>query len=228
MKNLIFDSSSIISLSMNGLLWILDPLRKKFDGEFLISESVKDEIIDKPLTSKKYKLEALNLLEITQKGILKTFKENMKMSEELLELTNSIFRGKHENIKILHEGEITTLAKAIESGTEAFVIDERTTRLLIENPNKLHSLLEKKLHTPINVDKNKLKKFKEMTKGIKILRSTELVIISYEMGLFKNYFNIKGISNLKHEILDGLLWALKLRGCSISDAEINEIIKIEK
>jgi hypothetical protein len=49
--------------------------------------------------------------------------------------------------------------------------------------------------------------------------------VAYEKGLFDNCKN-KGISN--REILEGILWGLKLRGCAISFEEISEIITLER
>ena len=59
MKALVFDSGPIINLALNNMLWILKPLKEKFKGDFYITESVKRECIDRPLTSKKFKYEAL-------------------------------------------------------------------------------------------------------------------------------------------------------------------------
>ena len=55
MKSLVFDSSTIITLAMNNLLSLLKPLKEKFQGEFYIPLSVKEEIIDVPFRSKKFK-----------------------------------------------------------------------------------------------------------------------------------------------------------------------------
>ena len=49
--------------------------------------------------------------------------------------------------------------------------------------------------------------------------------VASEMGYFKEYEN--KYAN-KKDILDGILLGLRLRGCSISTDEIDEIIKIEK
>ena len=91
-------------------------------------------------------------------------------------------------------------------------------------------MLEKKLHTKIIINKENLNYFKKETRNIKIIRSSELMIIAYELGLFKDYEDIKKLieNNFKKELLNGILWGLRLKGCAISTDEINEIIKIEK
>ncbi|KHO51294.1 MAG: hypothetical protein QT04_C0044G0003 [archaeon GW2011_AR11] len=58
MKALVFDSGPIISLTLNGLLWMLRPLKQRFKGDFCITKAVYGEIISYPLHTKKFKLEA--------------------------------------------------------------------------------------------------------------------------------------------------------------------------
>ena len=49
MKNIVFDTSSIISIVTNDLLGTLKLLKQNFDVEFYIPESVKVELIDRAL-----------------------------------------------------------------------------------------------------------------------------------------------------------------------------------
>ena len=51
------------------------------------------------------------------------------------------------------------------------------------------------------------------------------MVVEFEKGLLNEYEN--KYSN-KKEILDGILWGLRLRGCAISTEEISEFIKIER
>ncbi len=214
--NLIFDSSSIISIATNSLLYSLRELKKQFKGEFIIPSSVKKELIDNPIKLKKYKLEALIIQDLLEDKILTIKKEKINY---LMNLANSIYINKRKKIKIVHEGEIETIAMQ----NNICVIDERTTRMLIENPLKLKELLEKKLHSKIHIDVKNLNEFKELTKDVKIIRSTELMTIAFEKGLFKDFIP-KG---KRKDFLDGLLWGLKLRGCAISSDEINQILRLK-
>lgn len=228
MKPIIFDSSPLINLAMNNLLWTLKSLKQKYKGDFLIPMPVRQEIIDKPLTSKKFKLEALTVLEEFNENILKVQwnSELEQKANELLEITNHIYFSKNQPIEIMHAGEVGAIALALELEAETFVVDERTARILIENPNKLLELLEKKLHTKITVNKKNLDLFKQRVKNLKIIRSTELMLIAYEMGLFKEFVKpTPFVKNITREFVDGLLWALKLHGCSIAEDEIKEIAK---
>ena len=43
MRSIIFDTGPIISLVTNNMLWLLEPLKKQFKGEFYITKSVKKE-----------------------------------------------------------------------------------------------------------------------------------------------------------------------------------------
>jgi predicted nucleic acid-binding protein len=231
MKALIFDSSSIISITTNNLLDILTDLKKIYKGEFLISNEVLKEIVDDPLRSRRFKLEALQLAHYLARGNIKLFKHDLDdKTNYLLTLANSIFQINNDNISIVQKAEAEALALTLFLEADALVIDERTTRLLIEDTLKLKHLLEKKLHRKITINKENLNYFKKETKGIKILRSSELMIIAYEHGLFKDYEDIKKIfeNNLKKELLTGILWGLRLKGCGVSTEEIDEAIKIER
>jgi hypothetical protein len=91
--------------------------------------------------------------------------------------------------------------------------DERTIRVLSEKPENVLSLLQKKLHTQISSNKKNY----EVFKGFKFIRSSELVYIAYKRGIIK----------LKNgNVLDALLYAVKLNGCSISEEEISEMKRL--
>ena len=224
MRALVFDTSTIISLSTNDLLWILKLLKEKFKGDFLISDAVKEELIDYPLKTKKFKFEAIIISNLLNNNYLRIYssKEINEKINYLDNLINTTFKAKGDYIKIMHKGEIGSLAVAILLNTDAYAVDERTTRLLIEDPDRLARILRNKLHTTVNVNKNNLDILKKEVKNIKVLRSTELALIGYELGLFSDFLK----SSSKKDLIDGLLWGLKLRGCSITDNEISEALKI--
>ena len=69
-RAIIFDSGALISLAMNGLLPELKELKKIFKGKFIITNEVKKEIIDKPITIKRFELEALRLKELLDKKVI--------------------------------------------------------------------------------------------------------------------------------------------------------------
>jgi len=228
MKSIIFDSGPIISLSMNNLLWVLPELKKLYPGKFFITPNVKREIIDNPLESKKFKFEALQVLRIYKEKVLELFEKSTlkRKTTDLLDLANNLFYAQNKNINIVQYAEIEVLVAAIISGSDAIVIDERTTRLLIENPKKLMKILKKKLHTDVQINRNNLVKFKGMTKKLKVIRSTELILMAYEKGLLDKF--ILDIEKPKKTLLEALLWCLKLNGCSISNNEIKKAVVLEE
>ncbi len=226
-KILIFDASSLISFAMNGLLPELKELRKIFPGKFIIPKEVKQEIIEKPLTIKRFELEALKLNELLEEKIIE-LPDAININEEeitnetnrLLSLANETFleRGKKE-IHLIDLGETAclVLSRILDKKNipNVLVIDERTTRMLSEKPQNLKKLLQKKLHVRVDIKKENLKQFK----GFKIVRSCELIYIAYKNELVR----IKD-----KRILDALLYALKYKGCAITKDEIESIKKLGK
>lgn len=228
MKSLCFDTGPIITLALNGLLWILEPLKKRYKGEFLITHKVKHELIDRPISSKKFKLEALQVLEVIEAGTLQLASPSRidELTEDLLELANNIYYAKNRPLKLVHPAEVESLATYLILGSEGFVVDERTTRLLIEKPDALADRLRHKLHTKIDVDKKKLKDLSNRLNSVKLIRSVELVTVAFESGILDRY--IAHLPQAKKTLLDALLWGAKLNGCAISEGEIKQILKEER
>jgi len=227
MKSLIFDAGPIISFATNNLLWILEPLKKKFNGKFYITEAVKYELIDKPLETKKFKFEAIQVERLLEDKVLEVINNNFitEKSPWLLETANQVFKAYNNHIKIVHYAEMSVIAAAINLNSDAIVIDEKTTRFMIENPKMVLEILKRTLHTPISVNESSLKEFENIVKNIKTLRSIELVIIAYENGFLNNY--VTQIPNARRNLLESLLWGLKLNGCAVSEDEIGQIVKME-
>lgn len=228
-KYLIFDAGPLINFSMNGMLHILEKLHKEFQGEFLITKEVKGEIIDRPLNIKRFELGALRLQQLFKKGIIKHANLSKKEIEELrkvrdnfMQTANNLFKTKKRDVHLLDKGECAALAlstilkrKLGAGGRDniPLVVDERTTRMLCENPENLRKLMEKKLHTPIKANPNNYQVFQ----GFKIIRSTELAYIAYK----------KGLVELKDpKILGAMLYGLKFKGCSISEEEVEKLSRM--
>ncbi|MEM4245427.1 MAG: hypothetical protein QW404_00735 [Candidatus Nanoarchaeia archaeon] len=230
MKSLVFDTSSIISIATNNLLWVLPELKKRFRGEFYIVPAVKEEVIDVPIKSIRYKLEAMQILSLIGDGQIKVYRNSfMKKKEELAELANKIFRKKDMWIRIMHDAELESLALVLELNASAYVIDERNTRMLIENPESLGQLLKDKLHTDIEIDYENLERFKQNVKEVNVIRSAELMTVAYELGIMDNYLKKEEKAiidiDLEKNLLHGMLWGLKLNGCAITKNEINEVVR---
>ena len=219
-KNLIFDSGPLINFAMNGSLHILERLKENFKGDFLITKEVRKEIIDKPATIKRFKLESLQLKSLYDRKIIKLANLTKSQINELTEkrnkfmsIANSTFRAKNKPLHLIDKGECAVLALSELTNSPYIVIDERTTRILCENPENLKKLLQKKLKTKITANKDNYPYFNKF----KIIRSTELAYLAYKKNLF----------NLKYpEALEAMLYGLKYRGCSISEQEVKQIAKM--
>lgn len=227
MKSLVFDAGPIISLATNNLLFILEPLKKQFNGKFYITESVKSELVDRPFEIKKFKFEAIQVEKLIENGVLEVMDNNFIRDEtpRLLNVANEIFGAYKHYMKIVHYAEISVIAAAINLNSDAIVIDEKTTRFLIENPKMIVEILRKTLHTSISINENNLKEFKNNVKNIRTIRSIELVTIAYEQGILDSY--ITKIPDARKNLLESVLWGVKLNGCAVSRDEIDQIVKIE-
>lgn len=232
MKAMVFDAGPLISLAMNNLLWLLEPLKKEFKGEFHISAAVKKEVVDKPLSTKRFKFEAIQIQRYISSGVLKVLKNEATKEKtvKMLDLANHCFSAKGNPIRIVHYGEMASLVAALSLNASAVVIDERTTRKLIEEPEKLAEIMKKRLHTSIETNKESLQTIMNEIKGIRVIRSVELVTIAYEKGLFEGFIQTEkdAIPNIKKTLLESLLWGLKLDGCAISNKDISAIMKLER
>ncbi len=228
MNAFIFDSSSVISMASNCLLATLKLLHENFNVNFYFGKRVVEETVNQALSSKRYKLEGFRILEMIKNGvfIIAPITELNLRIDEFLRLSNKIFFARGTFIKIIHKGEAESVILAKEFNCP-LVIDEKTTRQLIENPYNLRDLLQKRLHTQVNINQNNLNKCKDIYNGIRIVRSTEIAAFAFEKGYFKSFEskNKLAIHNSRKMVLEALLWGLKLNGCSISENEIDDYIE---
>ena len=222
MKALIFDSGSLINFSMNGLVSLFEDLKKNFKGKFIITKEVKYEVIDRPMKIKRFELGALKIQHLLKEKVLEMpsalgiDEEDIKVKKrKILSLANHAYYARGELMHIIDDGEASCVALSLlakEKGIESVIaIDERTTRMIIENPENLRRLFENKLHGKV-----KLEQDLSFLRGIRVIRSAELAYVAYKKGLVK----------LKNGVLDALLYATKYKGCSISRQEIEEAKRI--
>ncbi len=224
MKALIFDSGTLINLSMNGLLDILDSLKSKFDGKFIITLPVKYETIDRPMKVQRFELGALRVRQLMQRGVLElpeAFKINNEELEQLtsilLEKANHIIQVNDNWVDIVSEAEISCIALSSmlkEQGIETLIaIDERTTRTLCENPHMLERLISDRMHQWAKVTASDLSEFR----GHQFIRSSELVYVAHKKGVL-------GVTG--KQALEAALYATKSKGSAISYEEIEVMKKI--
>lgn len=219
MKFLILDSGPLISLTMNGLLEIFEKLKTKYkEVQFIITPSVKHEVIDHALNVKKYELEGLKLMDLINRKIFTLSSEFVpnnileKETQRIMKTANSIIKLSGQPIELIQVGESACLAFANLCDCENVIaIDERTTRLLSESPENLQKIMERKLHAQLNLNTKLLKEFKDF----RFIRSSELLYIAYKNDLI-------GLKKDK-ALLDALLYAVKYTGTAISSKEIEEM-----
>ncbi len=218
-STLMFDAGPLINFSMNGSLDILRKLKKEFKGKFLITDSVKNETMDYPEKIKEYELGALRIEGLLKDKVIEisNFSEKQKQelemkTNEIMNLANSTFRTDRRDIHIIDRGESSIIAlSTIMKSNCALVIDERTTRMLCENPENLRKLLEKKLHTKIMANKENYGFFTQFN----VIRSIELAYIAYKRKLFD-------LEDPRE--LEAMLYGLKFKGASVSEEEIQELL----
>lgn len=224
MKVVVFDSGPLINFSINGLLDILEKLKKDKEIKFLITEAVHYETVDRPSNIEKFELGALRVQDLVNRGILefpeslgiesKSIKEEGK---KFMDIANHYLQANGNWVSIVSEAEMSCLALSDEltrKGIENIIaIDERTTRLLGEKPENLERIMSEKLHQRVSLVAKNFAVFSKF----RFIRSSELVFVAYKKGLFM----IEG-----KRILEALLYATKFKGASISYEEINALKKL--
>lgn len=223
MRAVVFDTGPIISLTLNNLLHLLKDLKERYQGRFLITPGIKEELVDRPLKIKRFEFEALQVMAMIEDGTLEIV-DNIhvkRKADMLMRLANSIYKAKGKNIQIVQTGEMEGLALVLHLDAEGFIVDERTTRYLVEQPERVHHLMERRLHTKVEVNRKKLAEFQKMVGKFLILRSVELATVAFELGMADRY--LPKIPDGRSILLDGMLWGMKLRGAAVSEEEIEDL-----
>jgi len=217
-KYLILDSGSIINFTQNCLVSMFRDLDKVFQGEFLVTPEVMYETTEHPLKIKRFEWGAIRIQSLIDEEILRPFldeevcsyKELKDKTQEVLSLVNNSLFADGKPIHLIEGGEAECLALSLiltkKGVPNAVVIDERTARMVCENTDNLHELMESKLETKLEIKKENLKVFE----NINVLRSTELVYMAFKKGLIDS----------DRRKLEAILYALKFGGCSVSEKEV--------
>jgi len=91
------------------------------------------------------------------------------------------------------------------------------TRLILEDPHTLMRIMERRTGRRVEVNEEVWEELRKMAKGVRIIRSAELVAIAVKRGIIDWPYP-------KRELLRNMLYALKFSGCSISEGEILELL----
>jgi predicted nucleic acid-binding protein len=219
---IICDSSSLISITDACFIHTLYLLQKSFKGQFIIPPSVQYESIDHPRRVRTHAIYALRLARAVQDGILKVVApKDTGLMTQLLTLANNSFLVEGKPLELIQAGETECLALAIETGVRDLLVDERTTRVLIESPDEFTEHLKQEFGPRLRVNSENLETFLSLCHSLRFYRSNEIVLLAYEKGYFNDY------GPMKQEALEAALYRLKYSGCALSANEIEQGMEIE-
>ena len=203
---LILDSGPLIILSNCCLLNILEFLYNK-GIKFCITPTVYKETVEKPIKNEYYMWSAIRIKKIIDKYI-----EIREVDlEDWDKIANSCFTCEGRYLEICHKGELEALVLANKIKPYILVMDERTTRLLLEDPHLLKCRLERKFKGEIKMIEENILKFQKEFHKVLIIRTAELYLLARKLGY-------PGNKNVDY----GILFSLKKNGCGISTTEIIE------
>ena len=210
------DSSSLISLGDNCILRVLESTGNKF----VIPKRVKMEVFDTPLASRRFKLRAIQIDHFIKKGAIEVIDDPFisDYASRIANLANSLLKYHGNGVKIIHSGEAEVMGCVKFLHGNTMVLDERTTRHLVEDPEQLKNYMEARTGLRLEMDEQIKKQLAKELAGINIIRSAEVFAYAYEKKLLPQY-------EMK-EALEGGLYALKFSGCSITDEEIREYLEL--
>ncbi|MCK4327342.1 MAG: hypothetical protein KAW41_02590 [Candidatus Diapherotrites archaeon] len=217
MKKIVCDSSSLISMSDNCVLWLLP----EFGVEFVVPEEVKREIVDRPMKEVRFQFKALRLSRAITNGSIKVVTDSgvAKRAKEIVRLANSLFKYGRHNVSILHGGEAESIALMQKQGIQTLLVDERTTRLLIEDRVALRKYIERRTGFNLKLNKQIAGQLEDEVGGVDVIRSSELLAWAYENGLMEKF-------GRDRNVLHASLYGLKYSGCAISNEEIEDYMKL--
>ena len=221
-SRIIFDASTLISLSEKCFFGLLERIQDHSNARFLISQSVWKETVEVPQRIKRFELNAERVKEAVETGwleIVQPTAETKKLAAQVAEWSNHCFFIENNPLTILQAGEIESMALFLSLKAHALAIDERTARMLIEEPTRLQNYIGMKHDKKIQKNESNLQAIQKTFQKMVIVRSSDLLAWAYQHGLFK--FELDQSSHA----LEAALYAVKFSGCSISGEEIDSYVK---
>lgn len=221
-KYILADAGVLISLTSSCLESVLRFLHERTDLTLIIPPSVEREAVRRPIERqvKKYLFSALRIKNHIEDGIIKVVEDRLdEETKRIMDLANNMYYIRGRPLKLIQygESEMVALARKLDIGYVA--IDERTMRLLIENPPALKTHIEEEFRINVMTNKKNYDQLGEMLRGIKVFRSSEFVMLAYELGYFDRFHQLKESAFLS------ALYKVKYAGCAISFEEIDAYIR---
>ncbi len=215
MNKLIFDSSSIISLSEKCFSRVFEEYSKRI--ELVIPESVEAETVTRPLGIERFELNAVRIQMAVRKNWLRVMPLDPiheGIARKIMSSANSLLWIGNRPLVLLQEAETHAIALAMQLGSNAVAVDERNTRLVIEDTERLGEFLEKRFGKHVEIDREKQDALKGILGGVKVVRSVELFALAFKQGMLSGE-----LEETKQALEAGLL-SLKFSGCAVSRGEI--------
>ncbi len=216
--NVVCDASTLISLGETCTLNALRFLKSKSKTRFFVPPAVVYEAIQHPEHIRKYAFSGYKVQSFLDSGILEAVDDRNLASktQEILKQSNNVFSVNGRPLKIIHAGEAECLAAYRDLDAKAVLVDEKTTRLFIEDPKLLKDSLQKEYRANVKVNQKALSALADLLDGITALRSTEVLAVAVEKGYFA------GFGKNAVPAFQAALYALRNAGCSITTAELEE------
>lgn len=214
--NIVCDSSTLIALSETGTLDALAFLKQKTGARFLVPPAVVFETMEHPEQIQRFAFSAFKIEKALKDGWIEKTSRTPPKTKELLQQANSVFSVNGQSLKVLHQGEAEALAAYAETQAKAILVDEKTTRLFIEDTDILKESLEQEYHGKVKVNQKALENLNRLVQNMNAVRSTEILAIAFEKGFFDGYG--KNAENAFH----ASLYSLRNAGCSITTHELLE------
>ncbi|MBI4361398.1 hypothetical protein HY572_06545 [Candidatus Micrarchaeota archaeon] len=223
--NFVCDSSTLISLGETCTLGALTFLKEKTGARFLVPPAVVFESMQHPEQIKRYAFSGYKIQHQLEAGVLEATPPTKNLEQnarEILGQANRVFSVNKKPLKVLQIGEAECLAAYNAEAAKGVLVDEKTTRLFIEDPTLLKESLSAEYHRPVEVNRDAWEAVRKFTGGMVAVRSTEILAMAYEYGFFDGYQ--QNAANAFHSAL----YALRNAGCSITSHELLEYQRVQK
>lgn len=221
----VIDTGTMITLSGTCLMNVFKNFVKTNKIELMISSTIAQESVWNPIGNKKFALNAARIKYAISQQVVKTIPKDSQISfemEKILKIANHTFFTQNGPMAIIQAGEAEALALAKIHGAKAMFVDERTTRSLIENPQRLKQVLERRQDEAVRMNQENLDAIRGMFPNLKMFRSVDIIALAYEQDLFDHELDHGKLE------LEAALYSAKFNGCAVSENEINEFVKSAK